>query len=147
MLEAQQSQFGRTIMAVSQAVFDMTLVAEEDLSTSQFCAVTLGTNANTCKICEDTDVPIGILQNKPTEGQEAQVRMLGTSKVKANGAFSKLDELMVADTDGTVDTATSVGAGGEPTWSVGVALEAATAPDDIIEMYIRPQLYGSGSGS
>jgi hypothetical protein len=122
-------------MAVSHPVFDMTFVAGANLATSQFRFVTYDATANMVKICGTADRPLGVLQNQPAAGEAATVRLLGTTKVSANGAFALHDELTVAASDGEVDTVT-----GSEAWAVGLALAAAGAAGDIVEMllFVRP---------
>lgn len=123
-------------MGSSIGVLNLSFVAEGDLSASQYCDVTLGTAANTVKICGVADKPIGVLQNKPTAGQAATVRVLGTSIRKANGAFSKGDLLSSAAATGKVDTALP----GTSLWVSGQALTASGATNDEIEatVFVAP---------
>lgn len=120
-------------MASSIGVLDLSFVAEGDLSGSQYCAVALGSTKGTCKICGVNDKPIGVLQNKPKAGEAATVRRLGTTVVKANGAFSLGDTLAVAAATGKVDTAVT----DTNPWSIGTAVEAAGATNDEIEALIE----------
>ena len=118
---------------------DIPLTAEADLSSSQFCVVALGTAAGTVKVCTTTDKPFGVLQNTPTAGQEASIRVAGTSAVKADGTYSKDADLMVTDANGEVNTATALDADyltETSVWVVGRAMEAATAAGDLMEMLI-----------
>ena len=64
------------------------LVAGADLSAKQFYFVKL-TTAFTVDVCSAvTDIPIGILQNNPTSGQEAAVCVFGLTKVNSDAALS-----------------------------------------------------------
>lgn len=64
------------------------LIAGADLSTKQYHFVKLSAN-NTVVICAAvTDRPIGVLQNKPTSGQEANVCALGITKVVGDADLS-----------------------------------------------------------
>ncbi len=124
-------------MSQSIQVLDITREAETNLSASQYRFVTVGSTAGTVKICGTTDTPLGVLQNAPTAGQAASIRVLGTSKVVANGAFSEGDFLAVAAADGEVDTAS-----GASLYMVGIALEGATKAGIIAEV-----LLGWGNGA
>ena len=124
-------------MAVSQSVFDMTFVAGANLASSQYRFVTLDATANTVKICGTADRPLGVLQNKPAAGEAATVRLLGTSKVSANGAFALHDELKVAAADGEVDMVA-----GSEAWACGIALAAAGGAGEIVEMWIAVRPIG-----
>lgn len=69
------------------------LVASGDLSSKQFHFVKLSA-ANTVAACTAaTDKPIGILQNKPTNGQNAEVMALGVSKLSSDAALSVGDSV------------------------------------------------------
>ena len=59
------------------------ITAAADLSTSQYCVVSLSTN-NTVNLATSTiAVPFGILQNKPSvAGQAAEVCVFGVTKAK-----------------------------------------------------------------
>jgi hypothetical protein len=64
------------------------LVAGADLSAYQYCYVMLDTSVATpptvIPVTGTTSRPIGILQNNPRLGEEAEVTILGISKVKAD---------------------------------------------------------------
>lgn len=109
------------------AHLDVPMTAEEVMA-NPFVCVKLGTAAGSIVIAGDGDVVFGILQEPAAAvGAEVRVRPLGASEsfVRANGAFSKGDQLKAAATDGEVDTTTS----GE---AIGVALEDATAAGDLV---------------
>lgn len=58
--------------------------AGADLSAKQFYFVKMSAN-NTVTVCAGvTDVPIGVLQNKPTSGQTAEVTVCGITKVSGD---------------------------------------------------------------
>ena len=119
-------------MSQSQHVAQRSKNAGEDLSAQQYRVMTQGSNVFTK--CDTTDLPAGVLQNSPVSGSGASVRYLGTTKVEAAGAFSEGDELIVADSNGRVDTATASTANANV---VGIALEAAGAAGDVVEMELR----------
>jgi len=125
-------------MSQSIGVLDLSFVAEADLRTLQYCVVTAGTAANSVKKCGTSDVPLGVLQNKPNTGEPASVRVLGTSKVYADGAFAYGDQLAVADANGEVDTV-----GAAPVNIIGIALEAAGKAHVYVEMFVNRAFEGS----
>lgn len=125
-------------MSQSIGVLDLSFVAEADLRTLQYCVVTGGTAAGSVKKCGTSDVPLGVLQNKPNTGEPAQVRVLGTSKVYADGAFAYMDQLAVADANGEVDTV-----GAAPVNIIGIALEAAGKAHVYVEMFVNRAFEGS----
>jgi hypothetical protein len=102
--------------------FSFTRVAGADLSALQYYYVKLSTT-NTVIVCAAaTDVPIGILQNAPTSGQDATIMVTGISKVNSNAALSIGDAIGTA-ADGQADAKV---AGTDTTeYAVGVVLEAS----------------------
>ena len=59
------------------------LLAGADLSAKQFHAVKLASTAKeVVAVNASTDAAIGILQNNPTDGEVAEVRHIGVSKMK-----------------------------------------------------------------
>lgn len=95
-----------------------------------------------------TNVPFGIIQDTAAEDQSVPVMLSGITKVVANGAFSKGDQLGIAATTGRVDTV--IGYDGSfdnsngpfaARKSIGIALEAATQAGEIVHMLIRPFFY------
>ena len=62
------------------------LVAENDLSAAQYKVVEQSSDSQV-DLCDGAaDHPLGILQNAPTAGQEARVRVLGLSLGVADGS-------------------------------------------------------------
>lgn len=61
----------------------ITLVAGADLSALQYTFVKLDSTGKAVACAALTDKPIGVLQNSPTSGQEAEVVVIGGTKVKA----------------------------------------------------------------
>lgn len=60
------------------------VTASADLSGKQFYFVKLS-GTNTVDVCSNVaDVPVGVLQNKPTSGQEAEVVCIGVTKVSGD---------------------------------------------------------------
>ena len=64
-------------------IADIAFTADADLTLGQYHAVTVASTVGNVKLatgaCNPT--PLGVLQNSPSAGQEAQVRMLGPSKL------------------------------------------------------------------
>jgi hypothetical protein len=108
--------------------------ANEDLSSSQWCVVAPVAGA-TGKM--KVGLPsgqgvlfVGVLQNDPESGEQANVRQLGTTKVKANAAFNSGIELAISGTDGKVAAAAS----GD--YVCGISREAAKGANHLISMYM-----------
>lgn len=70
------------------------LLAGADLSSSQFLAVKLASTAKeVITVNASTDAAIGILQNNPADGEEAEVRFLGVSKMKMAATIDAASDL------------------------------------------------------
>ena len=88
-----------------------------------------------------TDVPIGIIENTPSAGQGANVRLLnggGFGKVQADAVIG-IGSPAMASADGQVASAVYGGATGTA-FIVGVTLEAATAAGDFITLSLEPAI-------
>lgn len=106
--------------------------AAADLSSSQFLAVKI-TAARQVNLANTGGEAIyGILQNKPTQGQAADVGILGVSKAVAGGSFSAGAQLMT-NTSGQLVTASSTN------HRVAFAIEAATGSGQIVTVALVPQ--------
>jgi hypothetical protein len=83
-------------MAYEHPVLNLTFTAGENLTTAQWQVVRLSTadtvSLPTCAALK----PIGILQNNPTSGMEANVMVLGVSKVRTGAAVSRAQLLGMA---------------------------------------------------
>lgn len=74
---------------ISNYSVKVTLVAAADLSTKQYTFVKLNSDGNVAAASGATDIPIGVLQNAPTAGQEAEVLVVGGTKVVAGAAIGE----------------------------------------------------------
>lgn len=113
-------------MAIQDPGLDFSgVTAGADLSAKQFFAVKI-TGADLAVNLASTggEAILGILQNKPTSGQSADVRFSGVTKAIAGAAYSRGAKLMT-DTSGRLITATSTNN------VVGLALEAAAGANEI----------------
>ena len=98
--------------------------AAADLSAKQFFAVKV-TAANVVNLAGAGDGPIGVLQNKPTSGQAADVLVFGMTKASAGAAIAAGAKVMV-DSNGQFQTAS-----GSAKYYVGTAVTAASALNDV----------------
>jgi hypothetical protein len=73
--------------------------AAADLSAKQFYFVKLATGGKVDVCAAATDVPIGVLQNKPTSGQTAEVTVLGITKVSGDADLA-IGNLIGTSSDG-----------------------------------------------
>lgn len=83
----------------------ITLEAAADLSAKQFHFVKLDANGKAAICAAATDVPIGVLQNKPTSGQAATIVVVGVSKVSSDAALNEGD-LIGTSSDAQADAKT-----------------------------------------
>lgn len=105
--------------------------AAADLSAQQFRAMRVTGNFQVNVANAAGQSVIGILQNKPTLGQPADVMMAGVSKAVAGAAIAVGVEVM-AGADGRIVTAATAGSN-----VIGVALEAAGAAGEIITIALN----------
>lgn len=111
------------------------LTASADYSpvANQFKAVKTHTVAGQVVLCTVLGEGIlGILQNKPTLNQSADVTVLGSTKAQAGAALAAGDKLMT-NASGQVITAATVGSR-----IIGQASEAASAAGQIITIALVP---------
>ena len=120
-------------MATQQGGIDITLSANADLSTYLYNVVEMKTTADQVGLAisptSNGAIPMGVLQNKPAAaGREALVRIGGTTKVVAGAAITVGQEC----TFNASGRAIAVSSAHE--WRIGVAMSAAAADGDEIEM-------------
>ena len=114
----------------------LSLVAGLDLSSSQYYAVQVDADPREVKIAgtpaaEGTHV-LGVLQNKPTEGQAASVATAGTSRLVMAANCDIGEKIMSSSGKGTP-------ADGDTKSIIGIALSANAEGDGgLIEVLITP---------
>ena len=111
-----------------------TLTAAADLSSKQYYFVKLA-SATTVNVCTAiTDVAIGVLQNDPTSGQQAVVRIFGITKVSADGTLAA-GNIIGTSADSQAD---AIVAGTDTTvYVMGQAITAASA-GETSTMFLNP---------
>ena len=123
-------------MATSQGVtVDIVLKAAADLSAKQyyFVKVTADRTVNVCAAA--TDIPIGVLQNKPAAANRAAVvRVVGSTKLSANEAIT-VGWLLGTSADGQADR--KIPGTDITEYTVGQALEGTGAAGDIFEAAVN----------
>jgi len=124
-----------------------TFEAENDLSAKQYYLVELGTSAGQVDVPDaNTDIPIGVLRNDPKAQENASVRLLnsqGTEFMVASAAIAKgalVVPALIATAANKGKIRTLTGIATETVYIVGMALEAATADGDIIEVALMPAI-------
>lgn len=81
----------------------ITLEAAADLSAAQYNVVKVDTNGKAALIAATTDIPIGVLLNKPdAAGKAAQIQTSGLAEVRAGGACTAGTMLALDATVGRV---------------------------------------------
>lgn len=108
-------------MAEYQDGTDITLIAEWDLRTMQYCPVFLGSADLKVKVASQTlqGPHLGILQNKPQSGHAARVRVAGSTKMYAGDTVTRGYFVMANSNNGVIN--------GNSGYTVGIALESATS--------------------
>jgi len=83
----------------------ITMTAGADLSAKQFYFVKIS-GVNTVDVCSAaTDKPVGVLQNKPTSGQAAEIVVIGVTKVSSDAGLTA-GNLIGTSGDGQADAKT-----------------------------------------
>lgn len=106
-----------------------TLTAAADLSALQYRFVVVNASGDIAQSTASGDVA-GVLQNKPTLGEAAQVMTDGVSKVVAGAAVAAGAKVM-SNASGQAITATATNK------AVGMALAAAAAAGEIIPVLLK----------
>ena len=83
----------------------ITLVAGADLSSDQYKFVKLNSSGEAVLCAAATDKPIGVLQNAPSSGQEAEVVVSGGTKIKTAAGIA-VAALVGTGSAGTADAKT-----------------------------------------
>jgi|SRR5229473_6726651 len=115
--------------------WDESFKANADLSAKQWYAVKL-TAADTVDMASAaTDLCVGILQNKPTSGHAAEVRILGITKVSSDGSGTAI---VVGDRVGPNASSQIVKKATADYNAMGIALDASSAAGTIIRVLLIP---------
>ena len=122
-------------MAFDNFYVDLTFTASGDLSAGQYKFVKLTGTGDQVAICNGaTDIPVGILQSKPTAaGQAATVRVLGVSKVQADASLT-VGTLIGTSGDGQADAKAVTDT---TEYVVGAVIGAAGAAGEIATVLIN----------
>lgn len=115
--------------------------AGADLSAKQYFIVKLS-SGNVVLASAATDIILGVLQNKPKSGENADVTLAnaqGTVKVVAGGSISA-GNMVTADSAGKAVATTTVG-----NYILGMALEDADSGDVFEVMPIAHRRYAATS--
>jgi hypothetical protein len=111
----------------------VTLVAGADLSAKQYNFVKLNSSGQAVAIAAITDIPVGVLQNAPTSGQEAEVLIVGGPKLVASEAITLPAFLSVA----SAGKADKIAVTDTTQYVVGQAITASGADADVITAVVN----------
>lgn len=114
---------------------DISLISVGDLSAKQYRFVKMDTAGKVALCSATTDRPIGIVQNDPTAGQAAIVRISGHSKVEADASIA-LGDVLGTSVDG--QAATYVAGTDTTKYGMGFCTKAAGAAASVAEMILTP---------
>lgn len=120
-------------MATENAHIDITFPAGADLTTSQYKFVEID-SAGVVTVCDAaTDIPAGVLQNKPNLNEAAQVRVFGVTKVQADAALA-IGVTIGTSADGQADA--KVQGTDKTEYIVGYTLTAANNAAELVSALI-----------
>jgi hypothetical protein len=118
---------------------DLSFKADVDFSASQWCLVRPASTAGYVELANTANSSVlGVIQNDPKAGEEATVRVLGTTKVRSNADASALSwgRFLKSGSDGMVAGYLSYAASVN---AVGLCLEALSSGSGILtEMFVYP---------
>ena len=120
-------------MANNNALHLTGLVASADYSTTgQFYAVKLASTDGQITVCSSTlDVAIGILQNDPASGQEADVLVFGESMAYVGPSDVAIGDVLTSNTTGQLEDTTT-----DNHVVIARALEASSASGDLVQVLV-----------
>jgi hypothetical protein len=119
---------------ISNYSVKVTLVAGADLSAKQYTFVKVNSSGEAIAAAAATDIPVGVLQNAPTAGQEAEVLIVGGTKVVAGAAIG--DGAQIGT--GSTGKAVALVAGTDTTkYVVGTLLTESAADGNIVTAVIN----------
>lgn len=122
-------------MSYENPIQVLSFTAGEDLRTSQFCAVKIHTDG-TVKVAGAGDGAIGILQNKPNQGEIASVMVSGVSLAKFGEAIGNAGVNLKVGAGGKL-----VNASGADDKIIGVSLEACSGDGEVHSVALLGRAY------
>ena len=121
---------------ISNYAVKITLVAAADLSSNQYNFVKLDSAGKAAAVTATTDRPIGILQNAPTLGQEAEVLVVGGSKLVAGGAIGE-GAVIGTSAAGKGSALTIGGTSGTAFYILGTSLDEVSAANSVSTVVVN----------
>ena len=119
---------------ISNYSVKVTPVAAADLSALQYTFVKLDSAGKAAAASAATDIPIGVLQNAPTAGQEAEILVVGGTKIVAGAAIG---EGALVGTSSTGKAVALVAGTDTTKYVVGTILTESGASGDIVTAVIN----------
>ena len=122
-------------------VADVAFIADVDLTAGQYYAVTGASTANKVALATggSNPAPLGVLQNSPSAGQEARVRMFGPNKLfvkTPSGSALNLWSYVTVNASGQgIPLATD---GGSPIFGRNIGATVAVSACRYAEVFIWP---------
>ena len=121
---------------ISNYAVKVTLVAAADLSSNQYTFVKLDSAGKAAAVTATTDRPIGILQNAPTSGQEAEVLVSGGSKLVAGGAITE-GQVVGTSAAGKGSALTIGGTSGTAFYILGTSVTEVAAVNELTTVVVN----------
>jgi len=118
---------------ISNYSVKVTLVAGADLSAAQYKFVKLNSSGQAIICAAATDSPIGVLQNAPLSGQEAEVLIVGGTKITAGAAIT-LPNTIGTDANGKAVALTTTDT---TKYIVGSLITASAADANVVTAVIN----------
>lgn len=119
---------------ISNYSVKVTLVAGADLSAAQYKFVKLNSSGQAVVCSSATDIPIGVLQNDPASGAEAEVLVIGGTKIIAGAAIAEGAQVGTS----TAGKAVALTAGTDTTkYVAGALLTESGADGEIVTAVIN----------
>jgi hypothetical protein len=119
---------------ISNYSVKVTLVAGADLSALQYNFVKINSSGQAVACAAATDIPVGVLQNAPTSGQEAEVLVVGGTKIVAGAAIGEGAQVGT----GSTGKAVALTAGTDTTkYVAGTLLTESAADGNIVTAVIN----------
>lgn len=109
---------------------DITFLAAEDLSGQQYRFVVQAADGTVRMADSAAEIPVGILQNAPTAGEQAVVRIYGASKLVMNDAVAIATQVKNEFVSGA-DTGKGAAAAADGDYARGLVIRATGAEDDV----------------
>ena len=120
---------------ISNSAVKITRVAGADLSALQYTFVKQNSSGQVVAVAAATDIPIGVLQNAPSSGQEASITVTGGTKLKAGATITLGTHFLLGTT--SAGAATPLAAGTDTTKYILGSPLATAASGDITSVIVN----------